>query len=231
MDSTAIPPFDQRAEISRCRWTDRSPHAPPGSRVSSTVKAGSRHRAPREHQRARGRTTPIARSERVKATNRAFAGSRSIAWAMEHTEASLRTACRSSSTIVTRRPYATRPFISSSTAISTVTPRTARHDSARPPKPSPSRSTAVARCAHNRTGSSSAESSVTEIAAWDLNTPRPHQRRLAVTHRGVEHGERRPGVVVEHLEQARPAQDPWVDPRRHQLWLDHAKPRAIHRCR
>ena len=49
-----------------------------------------------------------------------------------------------------------RPFISSSTAVSTVAARTARHDSARPPKPSPSRSTAVARCAHNRTGSSSA---------------------------------------------------------------------------
>ena len=60
-----------------------------------------------------------------------------------------------------------------------------------------------------------------------LNTPRPDQCRLTVTHRRVEHLEC-PGVVIEHLEQARPSQGAGVNPRRHQLRLDHPKARPIH---
>ena len=59
-----------------------------------------------------------------------------------------------------------------------------------------------------------------------LHTPRPHQRRLAITHRRVQYRER--GLVTEHLEQAPPAQRPRVNPGRHQLRLDDPRSRAIH---
>ena len=59
-----------------------------------------------------------------------------------------------------------------------------------------------------------------------LHTPRPHQRRLAITHRRVQYRER--GLVTEHLEQARPAQHPRMNPGRHQLRLDDPRSWAIH---
>ena len=57
-----------------------------------------------------------------------------------------------------------------------------------------------------------------------LDTPRPHERRLAVTGPRVEQRQRRSAVVIEHLEQACPAQHPSVNPRQHQLRLDHPQP-------
>ena len=53
---------------------------------------------------ARSRATPIAGSDRVEASSRAFPGSRSIACPIDRSERSLPIAWRSSRTIVTGRP-------------------------------------------------------------------------------------------------------------------------------
>ena len=57
-----------------------------------------------------------------------------------------------------------------------------------------------------------------------LDTPRPQERRLAVADRRVEQRQRRSAVIIEHIEQARPAQHPSVNPGQHQLRLDHPQP-------
>jgi hypothetical protein len=77
-------------------------------------------------------------------------------------------------------------------------PRSPRDIGAGPPGPRPNRSTAVARCVHNRTGSSSAASSVNQNDGLPaLDTPQPQESRLTIANRRVDHRQRGTGVTID----------------------------------
>ena len=137
-----------------------------------------------------------------------MAGSLSIAYSSERSERSLPTVWRSSRMIVTGRPYVIRPFISSSTAVSTAVPDTEAHqrrsseavteslDGRRQVRPQPHRFVVGRVERHPNDG------------LRTLDTPRAQQRRLAVADRRVDHSQRGPLVAVEQLKQACSAQRP-----------------------
>ena len=228
----AIPPCDRRA-TRRSRWIRSIPSRPTSSRVSSTVNASSRARTSVSRPRARRRARPIAGSKRVETTRRAFArqpldrvaerAHRNVAadgvQVVEHDRHPTAIRDQAIHQLIDRSLNRRAPYPEArQRATSEALPEPL--DRCRQVRPQPHRVVIgrVERDPDHRLGT--------------LDTPRTHQRRLAVTHRRVQHRERGPGVIIEHLEQARPAQRPRVNPRRHQLWLDHPKTRAIHlRCR
>ena len=199
------------------------------SRASSTVNASSRARISVSARSRAASRAPIAGSERVDTTRRAF-GRQPLDRVRDRTQRRL---APHRVEVVEhdrhRTPEATRPFISSSTAVSTCTPRTARRVSA-PSSETLTEPVHGRRQVHPQPHRIIVSGIKRHPDDWlrTLDAPRPHQRRLAITDPRVEHRQHRSAVVIEHLKQARPAQHPRVNPRQHQLRLDHPQPLSSH---